>query len=60
MKLNDILDIIPEEQKINLIKSDESISGFCSSILYFMDFSYGEFKVVNIQAQDDIIKVWVE
>lgn len=60
MKLNDILNVIPEGQKINLIKGDENISGFCSSILYFMDFSYGEFKVINIQAQDDVIKVWVE
>jgi hypothetical protein len=60
IKLNEFLSLVPEEQNVMLIFSDLSVVGTQDSISCFANSEVNNSRVVNTEAVDSVLKVWVE
>lgn len=60
IKLNEFLYLVPEEQNVMLIFSDLSVVGTQDAISCFVNSEVNNSRVVNTEAVDNVLKVWVE
>lgn len=60
MKFIDLCKLLPETQVIHLIFGDYEITGTEDSIAAIISAEFEDGKVVNIEAESDTLKVWVE
>ncbi len=60
MKFVELLRLLPETQEIHLIYGDLGILGTEDSMGCLLNDEACDAKVVNIEAKDNKLKVWVE
>ena len=60
IKLNEFLYLVPEEQNVMLIFSDLSVVGTQDAISCIANSEINNSRVVNTEAVDSVLKVWVE
>ena len=60
IKLNEFLCLVPEEQNVMLIFSDLSVVGTQDAISSVANSEINNSRVVNVEAADSVLKVWVE
>lgn len=60
MKFIELCRLLPESQPMHLICSSYEINGTEDSIAELISEAVEDFKVVNIEAYNDTLKVWVE
>lgn len=59
--LSNMMGILPETQEITVIgDGNYHISGSADTINTWLSTEILEYKVVNIEAEKDVIKIWVE
>ena len=60
IKLNEFLYLVPEEQEVMLIFSHLSVVGTQDAISCIVTREINNSRVVNTEAVDSALKVWVE
>lgn len=60
IKLNEFLYLVPEEQNVMLTFSNLSVAGTQDAISCFANSEINNSRVVNVEAFDSVLKVWVE
>lgn len=59
MKLNDVLELIPESQMVRIVFHEEKLEGPNSSMLLMLDNKVVQLEVDNIEAREDVIHIWI-
>lgn len=60
IKFNEFIALVPEEQNVMLIFSDLSVVGTQDAISCITNSEINNSRVVNTEAVDSVLKVWVE
>lgn len=60
MIFRDLCKLVPETQNMHLINSTLEIYGLTDAISCMVSDEVDECKVINIEAENDTLKVWVE
>lgn len=60
MKLKELFDLIPELQKVHLLCGDLDVVGSECSMSCMLNDEVLNMEVVNIESEDDKIKIWVK
>ena len=60
MKLGEFFYLIPEEQKMRLLFLDLMVEGTQDSIACIANEDVNNMTVINVEAEDDFLKVWVK
>lgn len=60
MKLDDFYHLIPDEQKMRLLFLDLMVEGTQDSIACIANEEINNMTVINVEAEDNFLKVWVK
>ena len=60
MKLVDLCKLVPEQQQMRLIYSEFEVLGTVDALSCMVNREVDECKVINLEAENDTLKVWVE
>ena len=60
MKLGEFVYLVPDEQKMRLMFLDLMVEGTQDSISCIANEEVNNMTVINVEAEDDFLKVWVK
>lgn len=60
IKFNEFIALVPEEQNVMLIFLNLSVAGTQDAISCFANSEVNNSRVVNTEAVDSVLKVWVD
>ena len=60
MKLNDILELCPENQPVTLMVDGELIIGTAGGLSVYLTESVSNAGVISIETDEDSLKIWVK
>lgn len=60
MKLNDILELCPENQPVTLMVDGELIIGTADGLSVYLTESVSNAGVISIESDEDSLKIWVK
>lgn len=59
MKFVDLCKLVPEQQQMHLIYSELEVFGTADALSCMVNKEVDECKVINLEAENDTVKVWV-
>lgn len=60
MKLNDILELCPENQPVTLMVDCELITGTADGLSVYLAERVSDARVISIETDEDSLKIWVK